>query len=78
MSIVNHFFPLNVQVLDKNFLRTSCSISENKQKTILKNISYAHITYVESSKVTCTSFFLLNVQFREKNFLGKSCSISEN
>ena len=27
------FFPLNVQVLEKNFLRESCSISEDKQKT---------------------------------------------
>ena len=28
-SIVHHFFPLNVQVLEKSFLRKSCSISKN-------------------------------------------------
>ena len=29
MSPVNHFFPLNLQFLKKNFLGKSCSISEN-------------------------------------------------
>ena len=28
-SIVHHFFPLIVQVLEKNLLRKSCPISEN-------------------------------------------------
>ena len=45
-SIVHHFFPLNVQVLEKNFLRKSCCISENQHKYTLKNITFAHITYV--------------------------------
>ena len=45
-SIVHHFFPLNVQVLEKNFLRKSCSISENWHKCTSKNINFAHITYV--------------------------------
>ena len=45
-SIVHHFFPLNVQVLEKKFLRKSCSISENKHKATLKNINFAFITYV--------------------------------
>ena len=45
-SILHPFFPLNVQVLEKNFLRKSCSISKNKHKTTLKNINFAHITYV--------------------------------
>ena len=45
-SIVHHFFPLNVQVLEKSFLSKSCSISENLHKTTLKNINFAHITYV--------------------------------
>ena len=46
MSIVQHFFPLNVQVLEKSFLRKNCSISETLNKTTLKNINFAHITYV--------------------------------
>ena len=46
MSIVHHFFPLNVQVPEKSFLRKGCSISENQHKTTLKNINFAHITYV--------------------------------
>ena len=45
-SIVHHFFPLIVQIPEKNFLRKSCSISENQHKTTLKNINFAHITYV--------------------------------
>ena len=40
------FFPLNVQVLEKNFLRKSCSISKNKHKTTSKNINSDHIPYV--------------------------------
>ena len=44
-SIAHHFFPLNGQVLEKSFLRKSCSISEKYHKTILKNINFAHITY---------------------------------
>ena len=49
-SIVHHFFPLNVQVLEENFLRKGCSISENLHKTTLKNINFAHITYVSVIK----------------------------
>ena len=45
-SIVHHFFPLNVQVLEKIFLRKSCSISENLPKATLENINFAHITYI--------------------------------
>ena len=45
-SIVHHFFPLIVQIPEKNFLRKSCSISENQHKTTLKNINFAHITYI--------------------------------
>ena len=45
-SIVHHFFPLNVQVLEKSFLRKSSSNSENQHKTTLKNITFAHIAYV--------------------------------
>ena len=46
MSIVHHIFPLNVQVLEKNLSRKSCSISENSHKTTLKNINFAQITYI--------------------------------
>ena len=35
-SIVHQFFPLNVQLLEKNFFEKSCSIGENKHKTTLK------------------------------------------
>ena len=28
-NFVHHFFPLNVQILEKNFLGKSCSISKN-------------------------------------------------
>ena len=45
-SIVHHFFPLIVQVLEKNFLRKSCSIGENLHKTTLKNMNFAHIKYI--------------------------------
>ena len=45
-SIVHHYFALNVQVLEKSFLGKSCSISKNSNKTILKNINIAHITYI--------------------------------
>ena len=45
-STVHHFFPHIVQVLEKNFLRKSCSIIENQHKSALKNINFAHITYI--------------------------------
>ena len=45
-SIVHHFYPFNVQVLEKNYLRESCSISENLHKTTLKSINFAHKTYI--------------------------------
>ena len=35
-SIVHHFLPLNVQVLEKSFLSKNCSISEKQPKTTLK------------------------------------------
>ena len=44
--IEHHFFPVNVQVHEKSFLRNSCPISENQHKTTLKNITFAHLTYV--------------------------------
>ena len=42
-SYVHHFFPLNVQVIEKSYLRKICSISENKRKTALENVNCAHI-----------------------------------
>ena len=44
--IEHHFFPINVQVVEKSFFTKSCSICENQHKTTLKNINFAHITYV--------------------------------
>ena len=60
-SIVHHFFPLNVQVIEKNFLRKSCSISKNKQKTTLKTSIWLTSDKYESSKVNCTSFFSISM-----------------
>ena len=40
------FFPLSVQVLEKSFLRKSCSMSQNYYKHTLKNITFANKTYV--------------------------------
>ena len=38
-SIIHHFFPLNVQVLEKNFLRKSYHISGSK--IIVKGFNFA-------------------------------------
>ena len=45
-SILLHFIPLTVQVLEKSFLAKSCSISENQHKTALENINLAHTKYL--------------------------------
>ena len=45
-SPIRHFFPLNVQVLEKIFLRKSRSLRENKHKTILEKINFALMTYI--------------------------------
>ena len=66
-SYVHHFFPLNVQVIEKNYLKKICSISENKHKTTLENVNCAQIKKIyESSKV---SFFLSTqrTSHKEKN-----------
>ena len=65
-SIVHHFFPLNVKVPEKNFLRKNCSMSENYHKTTLKNINFAHITYMSHQRSIVHHFFPLNVQVLEK------------
>ena len=72
------FFPLNVQVLEKNFLRKSCSISKNKHKTTLKNINFAHNICMSHQRSILHHFFPLNVQVLEKSFFRRSCSISKN
>ena len=78
-SIVHHFFPLNVQFPEKNFLRKSCSISKNYYKTTLKNNQFcSYNVYMSHQRSIVHHFFPLNVQFPEKNFLRKICSISEN
>ena len=48
-SFVHHFSPLNVQVIEKNYLRKICSINENKRKTALKNVNCAHIKNIYES-----------------------------
>ena len=72
------FFPLNVQVLEKIFLRKDCFISE-KHKYALKNIKFcSHNICMSHQRSIVHHFFPLNVQVLEKNFLRKSCPISEN
>ena len=68
-SIAHHRFPLNVQALEKNFMRKSCSISKNELKTTLKIIIFALITYMthQSSISIVHPFFPLNVQVLDKN-----------
>ena len=79
MSIVNHFFPLNVQGLEKNFLGKSFSISEKITQSYFKNYQFcSHKMFMSHQRSIVHHFFLLNVQVLEKNFLWKSFSISEN
>ena len=77
-SIVHHFIPLIVQVLEKSFITKCCSISENQHKTALENINLTHTKYLRVIKCQIYIFFPLHVQVLEKRFLTKSCSISEN
>ena len=79
MLIVHHFFPLNVQVLEKSFLRKSCSISEKlTQNYFNKHQFCSHNIYMSRQRSIVHHFLPLNVQVLEKKFLRKSCSISEN
>ena len=68
-SIVHHFFPLNVQVLEKNFLGKSCFISENYGKTTLKTSILLTEHIYESSKFNCTSFFSSKCTSPREKFL---------
>ena len=71
MSTVHQFFPLNVQVLENNFVGKSCSISENSHKITLKTSILLTYHIYGTSKVICTSFFPLKVQVLEENFFGE-------
>ena len=78
-SVVHHFFPLNVQVLEKNFLRKSYSISETLTQNYFKKHQFcSYIIYMSHQRSIVYDFFLPNVQVLEKNFQRQSCSISEN
>ena len=55
-SIVQHFFPLNVQVPERSFFRKSCSISKNLHKTTLK-CSYPLLMYIYMSNQKSTEIF---------------------
>ena len=59
-SFVHHFFPLNLQLLEKYFVKKVCLISRKSQKTNLKTSILLTYHIFESSKVICTSFFPLN------------------
>ena len=78
-SIVHHFFPLNVQFLEKRFLRKSCS---NKKKLTQNYFEKDHFCsrniYMSHHRSSVHHFFPLNVKVPEKNFLRKSCSNSKN
>ena len=57
ISIVHHFFPLNLQLLVKYFVEKNCLISETTHKTTLKTSILLTYHIYETSKVICTSFF---------------------
>ena len=78
-SIADHFLPLNVQVLAKNFLRKSCSISAKLTQIYFKKHQFCSLNICMSHQRSIAHhFFPLNVQVLEKNLLRKSCSISGN
>ena len=77
--IEHHFFPLNVQDLEKNFFRKNCSISENQHKNYFKKYLFcSHNMYMSHQRSFIHHFFPLNLQVLEKKFLRRSWSISEN
>ena len=77
-SIVHHFFPPNVEVVEKSFFRKSCSFSKNLHKTILKTINFCSYNICMGHQRSIVHFFALNIQVLEKSFLRKSCCISKN
>ena len=78
MSIVHHFFPINVEDLEKNFFRKNCSISENQHKTTLKISILLKNIYMSHQSSIIHHFFPLNLHVLEKKFSRKSWSISKN
>ena len=78
-SIVHHSFLLNVQVLEKSFLRKSCPISDKLTQNYFKKHQFSSQNIYMSHQMSIVHhFFPLNVQDLEKSFLRKSCPISEN
>ena len=68
-SIVHHFFPLNVQVLEEKFLRKSCSISKKLTQIYFKKHQFCSYNVYTSHQMSIVHhFFLLKLQFSEKNF----------
>ena len=77
MSIEHHFFPLNVQVLEK-CLRKNCSISAKlTQKKFKRHQFCSDNTKMSHQISTVHHFFPFNVRVQEKIFLMKSYFISE-
>ena len=75
-SIVHHFFPLNVQVLEKSFSRKSCSNKKKLTQNYFKKHQFcSHNKYMSHQMSVVHHFFPLNVQVLEKNFLRKSYSL---
>ena len=59
ISIVHHFIPLIVQVLEKSFLTKCCSISENQHKPALEYINLAHTKYLRVIK--CQMYIIFSL-----------------
>ena len=77
-SIVHHFFPLNVQVLEKNFIRKIVPLVKTNPNILKKHQFCSYNVYMSHQRSIVHHFYPLNVQVLEKNFLRKNCSISEN
>ena len=67
ISIVHHFFPLNLQLLEKLFVKKICLISEKSNETTLKTSICSHIIYMRHQRSFVHHFFLLRLQVLEKN-----------
>ena len=79
MSLVHHFFPLNVQVPEKKILEEKLFLwLKLTQNYFEKHQICSHNIFMSHQRSIVHNFFPLNVQNPEKNFLRKSCSISEN
>ena len=68
-------FPLNVQVLEKNFWGKSCSFSKTNTKQQSKNQICSHNIYMRHRRSFVHQFFLSMYKFWEKISGGKIISL---